>query len=387
MSTEDEKCIKVAVCITGIEVGGAETLLASLLERRPSDVEIRVFSLIDGGEIADRIEAMGIEVTGLHMLAGRPSGSALLALAGHFRRFQPDLVHTWLYHADLLGSLAAKMAGVPRVVWHLHNSDLSPERVRLMTRLVVRVCALLSYWIPEVILSCSEAGIREHRARGYASERMRFLPNGVDAAVFSPSEESRASVREEFGLGNERPLVGMVARVDAQKNHQGFLDAARLFFARGGDAEFLLVGRGVVDGNLELSEWRDATGRPERIHFAGPRTDVSRIMAAFDIATSASLGEAFPMVLIESMACGAPCVATDVGDCARIVADTGFVVPANDADALAAAWARMLSMPRQDRRELERRARERVLANYTLDRFSDQIWSLYRELSRSPASS
>jgi glycosyltransferase involved in cell wall biosynthesis len=102
-------------------------------------------------------------------------------------------------------------------------------------------------------------------------------------------------------------------------------------------------------------------------------------MSAFDVATSASLGEAFPMVLIESMSCGAPCVATDVGDCARIVADTGLVVPPDDADALAAAWARILSMPAHERGELERRARERVLANYTLERFSDQIWSLYRE--------
>ena len=378
MPATDDR-VRVAVCITGLEVGGAETLLATLLEQRPSDIEVRVFSLIDGGEIAERIRALGIEVTGLHMNAGRPSVRSLFALASEFRRYRPDIVHTWLYHADLLGSLAAKMAGVPHVIWHLHNSDLTPERVRIMTRLVVRMCAVLSYWVPDAILSCSEAGIREHRSRGYASERMRFLPNGVDAETFRPNNELRSSVREEFGLEEDRPVIGLVARIDPQKNHEGFFQAVKLFFERGGDADFLLVGRGVTVEDWQLPGWREETGRPERVHLAGPRTDVARIMAAFDVATSASLGEAFPMVLIESMSCGAPCVATDVGDCARIVADTGLVVPPDDADALAAAWARMLAMPPPERGELERRARERVLANYTLGRFSDRIWSLYRE--------
>lgn len=387
MSVEGTGQTKVAVCITGLEIGGAETLLANLLERRPEDIEVRVFSLIDGGEIARRIEAAGITVTGLQMHAGRPSVRSLLRLASELRSYRPDVLHTWMYHADLIGSLAGRLAGVRSIVWHLHNSDLTPERVRLMTRAVVRVCALLSYTVPHAILSCSEAGIREHRARGYASEKMRFLPNGVDANVFVPSDASRDAVREELGLPSERPVVGMVARLDPQKNHTGFFEAVKLFFERGGEADFLLVGRGVTEAGWGLAELRDATGRPECIHLVGPRTDVAHIMAAIDVATSASLGEAFPMVLIESMACGAPCVATDVGDCARIVADTGFVVPADDADALAAAWARMLSLPQRERGELRRRARERVLANYTLDRFSDQVWSLYRELSRDSSSS
>jgi hypothetical protein len=145
--------LKVALCITGLEVGGAETFLAELLRYLPSDVEVRVFSLIDGGPIADRIRSLGIEVHGLHMVAGRPSVRALLDLAGRLKEYRPAVVHTWMYHADLLGGLAARLAGVRHVVRHLHNSDLSPERVRPMTRAVVRLCGLLSRWIPDVILS------------------------------------------------------------------------------------------------------------------------------------------------------------------------------------------------------------------------------------------
>ena len=109
--------------------------------------------------------------------------------------YKPAIVHTWLYHADLLGGVAAKLAGVPHVVWHLHNSDLSPERVRLMTRVVVRTCALLSHWIPDVIVSCSQAGVRTHTARGYAADRFLVVPNGVDTERFAPSPEARLGAR------------------------------------------------------------------------------------------------------------------------------------------------------------------------------------------------
>lgn len=369
---------RVAICITGLEVGGAETFLGELLKHTPADIEVRVFSLIDGGPIAERIEALGIPVTGMHMLAGRPSLSALFGLASRLRHYRPDVVHTWMYHADLMGGVAAKLAGVRRVIWHLHNSDLSPQRVRGMTRWVVKALAVLSRWIPETVISCSEAAVRVHSALGYAAEKFVVIPNGVDTGRFVPSPEARAEVREELGIGAERPLIGLVARVDSQKNHHGFFRAVRLFFERGGDADFLLVGRDATPEHWQLPGWRDETGRPERILLAGPRDDVPRVMTALDVATSSSLGEAFPLVLVEAMACGTPCVATDVGDSALIVSDTGLIVPPDDADALAAAWRRMLSMPSEERAQLGERARQRVTANYAIADVAERVWGLYR---------
>lgn len=373
--------LKVAICITGLEVGGAETFLAELLRFKPDNVEMRVFALIDGGVIAERIATMGITVTGLHMEAGRPSVRAVLSLASQLRAYRPDIVHTWMYHADLVGGVAAKLAGVRHVVWHLHNSDLSPARVRLMTRFVVRVCAMLSYWIPDVILSCSEAAVRVHRERGYAVRKLVVIPNGVDTRRFMPSAEARASVRQEFGLSSDRSLIGLVARVDPQKNHRGFFEAVTRFFEQGGDADFLLVGRDVTPEHWQLPVWREETGHPDRIVLAGPRSDVPRLMAALDVGTSSSLGEAFPMVLIEAMACGVPCVATDVGDSALIIADTGAVAPPDDADALAAAWSGLLAMPVAERTVLGGRARQRVLDNYAIEEVAERIWGLYGQLA------
>ena len=373
--------LKVAICITGLEVGGAETFLAELLKHKPDDFEVRVYSLIDGGPIAERIAELGIRVTGLHMQAGRPSFRALFALASELRAFKPDIVHTWMYHADLIGGVAAKMAGVKHVIWHLHNSDLSPQRVRLMTRIVVRTCAVLSYVVPQRIVSCSEAGAVVHKRKGYSAKRIVVIPNGVDTQRFQPSADARVSVREELDLDPQARLIGLIARIDPQKNHRGFFDAARIFFAQGADSDFLLAGRGVTPDDWQLPGWRDETGHPERITLAGPRTDVPRVMAALDVATSTSLGEAFPIVLIEAMACGVPCVATDVGDSALIVSDTGIVVPADDPGALAEAWEQLLGLPVAERQDLGRRARDRVVSNYSIDHIASRFWGLYREIS------
>jgi glycosyltransferase involved in cell wall biosynthesis/GT2 family glycosyltransferase len=374
--------MKVAICITGLEVGGAETFLGELLKFRPAELDVRVYSLIDGGPIAERIAALGIPVTGLHMQAGHPGIRPLFRLAADLREYRPDVVHTWMYHADLLGGLAAKLAGVRHVIWHLHNSDLSPQRVRLMTRLVVRTCGLLSHWIPDVILSCSQSAVGVHRARGYAANRFLVVPNGVDTERFAPSADARVSVRDEFGYAQDRPLIGLIARVDPQKNHRGFFDAVKLFFERGGDAEFLLAGRDVTPEHWQLPEWAQQTGHAERITLAGSRPDVPRIMAGLDVATSSSLGEAFPLVVVEAMACGVPCAATDVGDSALMIGDTGAVVPADDAGALADAWLHLLALTAEQRRALGDRARERVLANYTIDRVAQRIWGVYSEVVR-----
>ncbi len=376
--TERSATLKVAVVITGLYVGGAETFLSELLKLKPADIEVRVYSLIDGGPIRERIEALGIEVTELHMQPGRPSLTSLFSLVRMLRAYGPDVVHTLLYHADLMGGLAARLAGVPRVVWHLHNSDLSPDRVRLMTRAVVRVCALLSRFVPDVIISCSEAALREHVIRGYTAKRFRVVPNGVDTERFSPDPGARGAVREEFGLADDVPVIGLFARLDPQKDHEGFFSAVREFFDRGGDAQFLLAGRNVTDDHWKLAEWRDATPRPDRVAMLGERDDVPRLMSGIDIVTSTSLGEAFPMVLIEAMACGIPVAATDVGDSALIVSETGEIAPPGDAVAMADAWLRLISQGADARRELGTKARARVLANYRIEEVAATIWAIYR---------
>ncbi len=364
--------------ITGLSTGGAETMLLKLLERLPGRFAPSVVSLTTEGEIGPRIAALGIPVAALGMNAGRPSLSALLQLVSLLRRTRPDLVHTWMYHADLLGGLAARAAGVPSVAWCIRNSALAPATTKSSTRLVMRTCAKLSRRVPDRIVSCSEAARDLHVGLGYAADRMVVLPNGFDLARFRPDPDARGSLRAELGVEADTPLVGLVGRYDRQKNHAGFCEAAARVLARHPHAHFVLAGAGVDEQNRELATAADAAGVTASLHRLGLRTDVPRLMAALDVLVSSSAyGEAFPNVLGEAMACGVPCAVTDVGDSAYIVGSTGRVVAPTDLQGLGDHVADLLALPESGRRDLGAAARRRVEEHFEIGDVVERYGAFY----------
>lgn len=139
---------------------------------------------------------------------------------------------------------------------------------------------------------------------------------------------------------------------------------------------FLLAGRDVTPEHPVFKPWTRKPCLDGRLHLLGERTDIPRLTAALDIASS-SWGEAFPNAIAEAMSCGVPCVATDVGDVRRIVGETGIVVPAGDAAALADGWDRILALPEADRQALGVKARERVAAHFSLESVAARYAALY----------
>jgi glycosyltransferase involved in cell wall biosynthesis len=374
--------ISVTHIISGLSTGGAEMMLLKLLTHADRDqFESRVYCLsAEVGPIADRLEGIGVPVRVLGMSRGRPNPLDALRLSGWLSRTSPHVVQTWMYHADLVGGAAAKLAAwnVP-VIWGIQNSTLDPTRSRARTIWVARACAKASTWLPETIVCCSENSRRVHAALGYADHKFRVIPNGIDLAAFRPDAEARAAVRRELGVPDDAPLVGIVARFDPQKDHRTFVEAAGRLRARLPDAHFLLCGRGATPDNRELGAWIDAAGIRGSVHLLGERTDVPRITAALDLLTlSSAFGEAFPNVLGEAMACEVVCVTTDVGDSAYIVGDTGRVVPSRDPGALADAWHSLLAGDRDALRALGRRARQRVRELFTIQRVTRAYEDTYR---------
>jgi len=213
---------------------------------------------------------------------------------------------------------------------------------------------------------------------------MIVITNGFDPAAFRPDPVARQSVRRELGTGADTPLVGLVARFDPQKNHRGFLQAAAILHTRLPGCHFLLCGADITWENPQLAQWIDASGIRDQCHLLGERSDVPRLMAALDVVSSAAaFGEAFPLVIGEAMACGVPCVVTDVGDSATIVGETGVVVPPSDPQALADGWGRLLlSMSAEERCQLGLAARRRVEERFGLERTVEQYLSLYETLGR-----
>lgn len=369
--------------ITGLGLGGAEMMLYKLLERADRrSFSFHVLSLTSLGDIGPRIAALGWPVHALEMRAGTVDPRGVASLYRRLRQMRPDVVHTWMYHADLVGGVAARLAGVSALVWGIRNSTLQPGRSKWKTRLVVRLNALLSRRLPAGILSCSEAARDVHVALGYAAEKMTVVPNGFDLSRFRPDPEARSSVRAELGLSPGTPLVGLIGRFDPQKNHAGFLRAAGLLKQTQPAVRFVLAGAGLDAGNPELLRRAQDAGVSDAVFWLGQRDDMPRLMASLDVlASSSSYGEAFPNVIGEAMACGVPCAVTDVGDSGAIVGDTGRVVSPGDMPALAAAISALLSLNATDRASISDRARARIQEHFEIGSVVRRYEDYYRALA------
>lgn len=365
--------------ITSLGTGGAEAMLDKLTARLPREGVV-VVCLTENGPIGERIAARGVPVVALGLGRGQRGIAALLRLLRDLRRQRPRIVQTWLYHADLIGGLVARAAGVRRIVWNVRNSGAALDRLSARTRLIVRLNAWLSHWIPQRILCCSETARRNHIALGYAADKMVVIPNGFDIDRFAPSADARAAVRHELGLAEDTLLVGLVARFDPQKNHRGFVAVARAVHHARPEVAFVLVGRGIDAGNDTLARWIDEAGIASRVHLLGERADVARLTAALDVAVNTSLGEGFPNTVGEAMACGVPCVVTDVGDSADIVGLTGRSVPAHDMPAFARQVLDLLALPVDERVRLGQSARRRVAERYEIDTVVARYRDFYADL-------
>ncbi len=373
--------LRVAHVITSLLTGGAEWMLYRLVKASDrSHFVPEVFSLKDKGPMGEKLEALGVPVRGLEMDPRRPNPLAVVKLAGWLKSGGFDVVQTWMTHADLVGGLAARLAGVP-VAWGIHVGQLDPAihgRVAIWT---AKLNARLSHVLPARIVCCSELSEQTHGALGYRRDKMIVIPNGFDLSAFKPDQTARAEIRAELGISDGAVVIGQVGRFHKQKDHANFFAAARKVLNRFPDTRFVLCGAGVDWRNEELAAWTG--GDRAHFHLLGERADIPRLTASFDIAcSSSSFGEAFPLVIGEAMACAVPCVVTDCGDSALMVGDTGRVVPIRDADAFARACEELIALGAGGRAALGRAARARVQERYELSRIVERYQALYRELAR-----
>jgi glycosyltransferase involved in cell wall biosynthesis len=385
-----EQRLRVTHVISGLELGGAETMLCKLLsatDRRR--FEPSVISLSTLGPLAPRIAALGVPVSALNMRRGRVQPRPLGRLARGLATRRPHVVHTWMYHADLLGGALARATGEAKVIWGVRGS-LDPKLSKRSSRLTARACAAGARWLPDRVVSCSERLAETHIALGYDRERMLVIPNGFDLSWFRPDTQLRAQGRRWVGAGEDEQLVGILGRYDPQKDHRTFIRAAGEVIRERPGVHFVMCGPGVDAGNHELvtllapagPREPAPAGLAERVRLMGVAEDPRAVLNALDVLVSSSAyGEGFPNILGEAMACGVPCVTTDVGDSARIVAETGRVVAVGDWRALAREILALLEMTTAEREALGRAARARVQRNYSLPDIAQRFQDLYLELA------
>ncbi len=344
------------------------------------EIESCVVGLIQEGAIGHEIRKLGIPVTTLGMKPTVPDPRGLWRLTRTLRAFRPDLIQSWLYHADLMSSLVRPwVGGQPPVIWNLRHATLDPQHDSRSTRWAAKACAWLSRSSPARILVNTVSGLRVHAEYGYAADKMQVVPNGFDLHRFRPDQKARAELRQTLGLAADTLLVGLVARFSELKGQKLFVDAMRQVAAKLPLAHFILCGTQISTSNETLIHWIRETGCPERFHLLGERLDVERIHAALDLEVSSSVSEAFSNSIGEALCCGVPCVVTDVGDSAWLIADAGSAVPPRDAAAMANGCLRILTSSKADRDALSQRARQRMEQHFDIHVIARQYRDIWEE--------
>lgn len=373
--------MKLLHVITALNVGGAETMLAKLLEqssRSRGTVREEVLSLMKPGPMAARIRSAGVPIHSLDLGEGQLSPAAMFRLIGLARELRPEAIMGWMHHGHLAATIAARsISPRPRLIWNVRHSLSDIRHEKPLTRIVLRLCSMLSGQ-PDAIVYNANASRSQYARFGYRDDRGLVLPNGFDCHRYRPNPDARDALHGIFGIDRAAVVIGMVARAHPMKDPETLAGAVRLARDMGMDLHLLIAGKGTEALEADIGKVLP----PNRITLAGQRDDVAEWLPGLDIlALPSAWGEGFPNILGEAMASGVPCIATDVGDSGWIVGGAGRIVPPRDPMAMATAILELGRLGDSGRRALGLRGRERVIERFSMpeiaasySRFYDRVF-------------
>ena len=368
------------VIISLRNLGGAERMLLRLLLADPEPTrQYMVLVLSHAGVWEKKLQAAGVSVYELGMDSALDLPRVLYRLKKLISLFHPDIVQTWMYHADLLGGVAARFAGYKNIIWGIRRTSLSLSDSK-STLFIMMLCALLSRWIPKKIISVAEAGRKAHVKVGYDDRRMVVIPNGFDFQNLVATLEQRATLRNICHFLDDDVVVGCLGRFHLAKGHDNFVKAAAILANKNPNVKFLLVGRGCDANNTKLINWLKELNLQNRFVLLGERSDVPICLAAMDIYCMPSRTEGFPNALGEAMAIGLPCVATNVGDTAVLTGNTVKLIPAQDAQAMAEGLLEIIVLSKEVRSLMGQCAKEQVRAEFSIERACKRYDAVYRKI-------
>ncbi|OAJ53701.1 hypothetical protein A6V36_35720 [Paraburkholderia ginsengiterrae] len=386
--------MKVFHIISGLGVGGAEICLCRFVEQsQKSGIRHVVVSLSGEGNLAPRLRSAGCEVIALNMGKSWRFFYTLFELIRLIRNVDPDVIQTWMYHADFVGGLAMCTSRIfdwldfgrhpirPALVWGVHHTAFPKFREGLVLGAVARLCACLSSVVPDAIICCADAARVSHVRHGYCSKKIHLVRNGFDTALFKPLARARHELRNKLGLPVDCRLVGIAGRYHAIKDIGNFIDAVAIVGAQEPDIQFVMMGHGLSQDNDHLKNRIAVKGLESRVHLIGPTKEIQNSLAGLDIFCLSSRSEGLPTVIGEAMSCGVPCVATNVGDTAALIGDTGVVVPPEDSKRLADGILAVANLSTTERHDLGQRARNRILRNFQLRTACQSYLRLYGRLN------
>lgn len=359
---------KIMFLVRSLNIGGAErqmVYLAKGLQESGADVSVTVF--YGNGTLEKELHEVGIPVINLNKSGRWDLISFIKRLFTAVNRVNPHVIYGFLGTPNILTILVKPLFRNIRMVWGVRASNVDLNRYDWLSRVSYRIeCRLAKF--ADLIICNSHAGLDYAIHNGFPISKTMVIPNGIDIERFCPDAEAGKRIRRIWGISDNEILIGLVGRLDPMKDHPTFIKAASVLTRENKDVCFVCVGDGPEPYKTELKYLSLKLGLGGRILWPGACYDMPSVYNALDIAvSSSSFGEGFPNVLGEAMACGTYCVVTDVGDSAKVVGNTGIVVPSNSPDILAEGWRTILARTGDEKAILARQARQRIVDNFSID--------------------
>lgn len=327
--------INVFHVITSLNVGGAETALYRLVSNsNSSNFKHSIVALKGESYFTHKFREIGVEVVHLNIRGPLSFLFAIYRLFSLFKLRSPDIVQTWLYHADFFAGCIAKLCGVKRIIWSVRTTRLKNNFS--ITAIIRYVCVFLSYFVPDKVVYVANSSRIYHENLGYNRKKTVVIFNGYDFEMATPL------CRIEFN--SSYPVVGMVGRFSFDKGYDVFLRSASILLDQGLFIKFVMVGSGFTSSNEKLVSLISSLNLTSYITLAGHADNVFDVLSTFDYFVLPSRTEAFPNVLVEAIASGLPVVASDVGDVRNILSDDNFIFNPADPCALADSLLRLIKL-------------------------------------------
>ncbi|BDC53125.1 glycosyl transferase family 1 [Bryobacterales bacterium F-183] len=380
MSSAGKGKILLLSTTMGIGGGAEEQVMHLALELVRRGWQARIVSMIPPEtDIPEEIAASGITVEHLGMRAGVPDPRCLFRLYRILRQYRPDVLHTHMTHANLLGRLSRILHPVPALVSTLHGFKMYGvnSRFTAFRELGHRLTDPLASMTTAICNAATQSYIHSKSA---PATKIMAVPNGLDTDAYRPAEDSevRQAMREELGIAQDAFVWLAVGRLESPKNYPLMLQA----FARAASPTdvLLICGTGALRQRVEMNA--KALGIDSQVRLLGVRRDIPNVMQAADAFVLSSDTEGLPMVLLQASSSALPIVATNVGGNAEVVIDgqTGFLTPRGKVEPLANAMAGVRAATPEDRAAMGAAGREHTVSKYDMKAVAGRWEELYSRL-------
>lgn len=375
-----EEPIKIVFFARRLSVGGAERQLVELARSlKEKGHDIFVFVMYPGGPLEKELADGGVKTVSLDKKGRWDIFRFFYRLIKATREIEPDIFHGYLTTQNILSATLKPFHRKMKIVWGVRSSMVDLSRYDWLTAATFWLERRLSF-MADLIITNSKAGRDLMGAKGYSEKKIIVIPNGIDIVKYYPDKNAGLETKREWAKNAEQKIIGMVGRIDPMKDHPAFLKAAAMLVKKSDDLRFVCVGDGPEKYKEKMVALSNELGLAKKVIWAGSREDMMAVYNGFDVAVCSSYGEGFSNSIAEAMACGIPCVVTDVGDLASIVGETGIVVPPKNPQKLAEGISEMLKKIETDENNIITAARERIAANFSVktlvDKTSGALWNL-----------